>query len=122
MAPKFNPPPKKQEGVNVYKTHKTTPRDWIASGHRVRVKSSNVIAIGYDRENKVLWVEFGSGSPTVTHYKYYGVHSSTAKSFFNAASMGKFVWYRLRDKYVYDGPFPGRMPDYVSEIEVEIDE
>lgn len=95
----------------VYKHQQSAPQEWVDSGARVRVRSSNVLAIRYDKPNQILYVEFKKhlkGKNKNTDgvagklYRYFGVHPLTAKSMYQSASMGKFVWYKLRDRYPYE--------------------
>ena len=74
-----------------------TPQQFTYSGKEVRVTSSNVFSIRYDKPNHRLWVRFRNGAL----YKYDRVSLQTAQSMFSAPSMGKFVWRRLRGRYPY---------------------
>lgn len=79
-----------------------TSREWRDSGVWVKVESSNVKGIRYDAEARKLYVEFlGKGGPEAL-YVYHEVPPQTAEDMFNAESLGKFVWNRLRDKYIYN--------------------
>ena len=71
--------------------------DWMAEGVWVNVKSSNVSSIQYWWDSKSLFVQFKSGAT----YVYAPVPPAVAKAMFNAASPGKFVWRRLRDRFPY---------------------
>ncbi len=77
--------------------------DWAKTGKWVRVISSNVKGIKYDKANQTLYVQFkgykGAADPI---YAYYDVAIATARSMFNSSSMGGFVWAKLRDQYQYD--------------------
>lgn len=99
-------PAKTPDEMRVYKQRNaSTPKDWVESGARVRVHSSNVAAIRYDRPNQILYVQFrvkGVITPDGALYRYFDVHPMTARAMFNTSSMGKFVWYRLRDRYAYE--------------------
>jgi hypothetical protein len=53
---------------------------------RVRVKSSNLYAVGYDKDRKVLQIEFRSGSV----YQYYDVPESIFTGLLNAGSKGRY--------------------------------
>ena len=85
VAPKIN------------KTFRGTVEDWVRTGDWIKVKSSNVAAIRFLRVNKELYVRFKDGS----EYRYSGVSTHTAKDMYGCASMGKFVWSRLRDRFPY---------------------
>lgn len=65
------------------------------------VTSSNVLAI--QRQGRNLGVKFGRFDKPTTEYVYYGAGYLFAEMR-NAPSKGKFVWYRLRGKFDYDGP------------------
>lgn len=65
--------------------------------------SSNVRAIGYDSENKYLYVQFhpGSESERSPIYRYISVPENVYSRFIEAPSKGMFVWANIRDKYNY---------------------
>ncbi len=54
---------------------------------RLPVESSNVKAVGYDAETKVLEVEFKSGGT----YQYAGVQPEMYADLLEADSVGRFV-------------------------------
>lgn len=87
-----NPPPKIEPGQTV------DADEWAEAGAWVKVHSSNVKEIMYDKLAKELHVRFIGGN---AHYKYLQVSPEVAKLMFRANSMGKFVWKRLRGKYPY---------------------
>lgn len=65
--------------------------------------SSNVRAIGYDPDNRYLYVQFHPESeaerpPT---YRYSGVQEQIYFRFIGAPSKGMFVWANIRGKYNY---------------------
>lgn len=61
------------------------------------VDSSNVEAIGYDAENRELYVSFlKSGT-----YVYYGVEEWVFQEFMNAASKGGYHHENVKDKYEF---------------------
>lgn len=62
---------------------------------RIRVKSSNVFAIGYDSVNKILQVEFKNHSI----YEYYDVSETVYNAFMNAESKGRFMGNLYKYKY-----------------------
>jgi len=62
---------------------------------RIKVKSSNVFAIGYDSNAKILQVEFKNGSV----YEYYEVPENIYVAFMNSESKGRFVGNLYRYKY-----------------------
>ena len=62
---------------------------------KVKVVSSNVVAIGY--ENNDLYVDFKSGS-----YVYKDVPEEIYVGLLNAESKGKYMWAHVRDVYSYE--------------------
>jgi hypothetical protein len=80
---KANPAPK------IDKRHATDDDQWIDGDKWVKVRSSHVAAIKYERgASQKLWVRFKNG-----HEGYYpGVTVRQAKVFFHEVSMGKAVW------------------------------
>lgn len=60
-------------------------------------QSSNVEAFRYDAFNYMLQVRFKDN----ISYTYFDVPVSVVKSFYNARSKGRFVWYYLRDIFNY---------------------
>ena len=72
--------------------------EWVATGKWARVKSTNVRYIKYDKKEKILSVQFKNGMV----YPYKQVPVRTAKDMYNASSMGRYVWRRLRDVYSFD--------------------
>lgn len=89
-APKANPGPK------VDKRQQDDVDKWINSNKYIRVKSSNVAKIRYEKAARRLWVTFKNGA----EYHYNSVMTPLAKQMFNAASQGKFVWKIRRMGYV----------------------
>jgi hypothetical protein len=65
---------------------------------RIRVKSSNIHSIGYDREAKVLQVEFLNGSV----YQYCNVPEFVYQELMQASSKGKFFNSKIAFSYKYD--------------------
>jgi lysyl-tRNA synthetase class 2 len=59
------------------------------------VTSSYVGAVGYDGENKVLYVQFRTGKT----YKYSGVQLAVYDSFLAAESKGKYFAGNIRNHY-----------------------
>lgn len=70
---------------------------WLYGNEWAHGKSSNVGSIRYDYDNKELFVQFRAGSI----YKYFDVSPTTARSFYTAPSLGKFVWRHLRGKKAF---------------------
>ncbi len=87
------------------KRHHLTAEEWAVSGQWVNGKSSNVSALAYNSERHMLFVELGVGNRAKSYYVYLGVEKNKAKSFFNAGSLGKWIWREMRRKNVpYKGP------------------
>ncbi len=79
-----------------------TAQEWSQTGQWVRMRSSNVAAIRYDKQNTRLWIQFKSGSS----YRFEGVPVDTAMAMFNANSPGRFVWLLRRSGYLGIRGFP----------------
>lgn len=79
---------------------------WVKYRRWKKVSSSNVLAIHYDKQDKVLSIQFKGAAKGIKYpiYVYSGVSSGTAREFYLAGSKGKFVWSRIRDKYPTSGP------------------
>lgn len=90
---------KTKESVSKIKGFSGKAGEWTKVPRWVRVVSSNVARIKYDRLREVLHVEF-KGSPP-SEYVYIGVDQKTAAAMFNAPSLGRFVHRRLKGKYPY---------------------
>lgn len=60
-----------------------------------KVTSSNIVAVGYDRNQRVLGIEFVSGGV----YDYTGVPKETFDDFVKSGSLGKFFYANIRDKF-----------------------
>lgn len=71
----------------------------------VPVSSSNVAAIWYDPEDEVLKIRFKvKRRGAVVGFREYGYSSvplATFTSMLDTASKGRFVWRRIRDRFVY---------------------
>ena len=80
--------------------------DWAKYRRWKKVSSSNVLAIYYDKEDKVLSVQFKKVSKGIKFpiYRYSGVPEEIARKMYDAGSKGKMVWSHLRDKYPVEGP------------------
>lgn len=77
-----NPAPK------IDKRSRTDDDKWISDGKWVKVKSSHVAAIKYEKAGQKLHVRFKNG-----HEGYYpSTTVRQAKTFFHEISMGKAVW------------------------------
>jgi len=64
---------------------------------RMPVKSSQIKSIGYDREKKVLEVEFNSGSV----YHYAGVEPEVHASLMASESIGKHFHANIRNSFPF---------------------
>jgi hypothetical protein len=84
-----NPPPNDSEGDFV--------DDWVHSGTWLHTASSNVEAIRYLYDDKILEVEFKNGS----YYQYFDVPPDVARGMYLTDSPGRFVWRQLRDVFNY---------------------
>ena len=62
---------------------------------RERVDSSNLFAVGYDDESRMLEVEFH----THTVYRYYNVPKIVVRQLLNAESIGEFFNFYVKDAY-----------------------
>lgn len=58
--------------------------------------SSNVVAVEYDEESKVMTVTFKNAK-----YEYYGVPSDTAMGIEKAESTGKYLGANIKGKYPF---------------------
>lgn len=74
---------------------------WMDSDDWVLVKSSNVAAIKYNRDHRILNVLFKSG----VRYEYDMVPEQTAFLFFTAKSIGKFLHHKIKKHFTVRGPF-----------------
>lgn len=63
----------------------------------IPVNSSNIVAIGHDKEFARLFVEFTSGDT----YRYDGVEADTFDTLMGAESVGKFLNVEIKGKYAY---------------------
>jgi hypothetical protein len=65
---------------------------------RQQVDSSNIKSIGYDKENRVLEVEFNYKN---TVYNFYDVPESVYNGLMNHESHGKYFNAMIKNKYEY---------------------
>lgn len=84
-------------GSKVDKRSQTGAPAWAKSGRWVNVKSSNVLAIKYDKAEKRMWVRFKGGD----EYCCLNFPYNAAVAYFNADSMGKYHWRLRRRGYVF---------------------
>ncbi len=61
----------------------------------VPVKSSNIKAVGYDADTRMLTVEFGSGA----QHTYADVPPETHQALMDAESVGKFFHANIRSAF-----------------------
>lgn len=64
----------------------------------VPVSSSNVDSVGYDEEQKILYVRFLDGSL----YVYKGVNTYEYDGLLNAPSVGSYLHRNIRNVYPYE--------------------
>lgn len=64
---------------------------------RASVSSSNIAAVGYDSETKVLEVEFHSGAV----YQYLNVDESVYNDMLGSSSVGKYFNANVKDSYSF---------------------
>lgn len=79
---------------------------------RVKVESSNIVDIGYDKEKQLLEVGFVTGSV----YQYSGVPESVHAELMSASSKGSFFSKNIRKVYVYI-----KIVDVLNESKKEVD-
>lgn len=65
---------------------------------REPVTSSNLKSVGYDREKRLLEIEFHNGRV----YRYRGVPSEEYEALMKAPSLGRHFIANIRDVYRYD--------------------
>ena len=83
-------------GQKIDARYKDTVDEWLKNGKWIGVRSSNVKQIRFEKPAQRMWVRFKNGS----EYHYNSVTTATARRFYEAASMGRFVWYLRRNGYV----------------------
>lgn len=66
--------------------------------NRERVKSSNIVSIGYDLDSQILEIEFKKNSV----YQYYDVPENEYIELMNADSHGKYLNSNIKDNYQYE--------------------
>ena len=91
-TPKIEQP---QKPADTSFTSAITNKTGRAAITRIRVKSSNIFAIGYDTNTKILQVEFKNGSV----YEYYEVPENIYVAFMDADSKGRFMGNLYKHKY-----------------------
>ena len=64
----------------------------------ISVGSSNIAAIGYDKENQNVHVQFIIGS----EYIYKGVPEHEFEAFLNAESLGSYLHRNFKNVYPYE--------------------
>lgn len=63
-----------------------------------QVSSSNVAELGYDEDNKIVYVRFHNGSL----YKYNNVPSWEYEALYNAPSIGSYLNRNFKNVYAYE--------------------
>ena len=87
---------KAQGGPKIDKRSGSDVDSWLRNEKWVKVKSSNVAFIKYEKPIKRLWVRFKGGA----EYSYSPISTMKARSFYLSASMGKAVWKLRREGWV----------------------
>ena len=64
---------------------------------RLPIDSSSIASVGYDFRAQVLEIEYRGGGT----YDYLGVPPDLYHALLNAQSKGRFVNYRIKDRYSY---------------------
>jgi hypothetical protein len=65
---------------------------------RTPVSSSNLSSVGYDKDERILEIEFNSGGV----YQYYDVPARIHKELMNASSHGKYFHREIKDNFRYN--------------------
>ncbi len=65
---------------------------------REEVESSNLVSVGYNKEDEILEIEFKGGSI----YQYFGVDKITYERFRSSDSLGSFVQKYLTKNFHYE--------------------
>lgn len=86
-------------GVNVPMVGQVPADHPLVTGEMVPVESSNVHSIGYDLDRAMLYVRYlDDGVSAGPLYGYHDVTPSEFLQFLDAASKGRWVWDRLRER------------------------
>jgi hypothetical protein len=85
-----------QQAVKVVGKNASDVDKWLNGNKYIKVKSSNVLQIRYEKAARKLWVIFKGNA----EYHYRSVMTHLARQMFFAPSMGKFVWKLRRMGYV----------------------
>lgn len=64
----------------------------------IGVSSSNLSAVGYDEDSRVLRIRFHNGAT----YDYYVVPEEVYQGLLSAASKGVYHYYHIRGVYTYN--------------------
>jgi len=59
------------------------------------VSSSNIRSVGYDKEKRVLEIEFKGGG----RYRYSGVSGEVLEEMLNDKSVGSYFYRNIKDSY-----------------------
>lgn len=70
----------------------------MAKINMIRVESSQILEVGYDKESKVLVIIFKGGSK----YKYFNVEEKEYLGLMNAESVGKYFKEKIKDIYGFE--------------------
>ena len=103
-------PRQNQDAPKIDKRHRLEADDWVDSGRWVRVSSSNVSAIMFDKLRERIYVEFlpSKKFPAGSVYFYLSCPAQLAKDLFNAGSIGIFLNSKIKGVHAFAGPFGSR--------------
>jgi len=65
--------------------------------NRIKVKSSNIVSVGYDEDNKTLEVEFITSGT----YRYFNVEKKVYTDFLSSSSKGKYFFKHIKGTYKF---------------------
>lgn len=65
---------------------------------RERIKSRNILAIGYNKESRLLEVEFKNGGI----YQYFEVPQEEFEYLMSADSIGSYFYHNIRNSYEWE--------------------
>lgn len=88
-------------------TLQSDAQSWVNYRRWVKVSSSNVMAIHYDKYHQILSVQFKGRAKGIKYpiYEYFNVPDNIAFDMYMSGSKGKFTWSHLRNgKYPVAGP------------------
>jgi hypothetical protein len=65
--------------------------------NRTEISSSNIKSVGYDKQTRILEVEFNNNQV----YQYYDVEDRVFSELMSAESKGKYFYENIRKNYSY---------------------